>query len=63
MTLGERILEYRAKHRLSLKAFAELAGISLQTVWSIENEQQKPNRLTLKKIEMVLDDGIEHQQN
>lgn len=54
MTLGDAILEYRAKNNLSMRQFAERAGISLQTVNYIEKGLQKPNRTTEAKIKLVL---------
>ena len=53
-TLAERILEYRAKHDMSAKEFAEKCKLSLQTVYSIENGLQKPSKITRVKIENVL---------
>lgn len=62
--LSKKIIDYRAKNNLSMEKFADLCKISTQTVWSIENGQQKPSRLTLAKIEGVLEnDGIEHKQD
>ena len=53
-TLAERILEYRAKHDMSAKEFAEKCKLSLQTVYSIENGLQVPSKITRLKIENVL---------
>lgn len=53
-TLAERILEYRAKHDMSAKEFAEKSKLSLQTVYSIENGLQNPGKITRLKIENVL---------
>lgn len=53
-TLAERILEYRAKHNISAKKFAEKCKLSLQTVYSIENGVQTPSKITRLKIENVL---------
>lgn len=53
-TLAERILEYRALHDISAKEFAKLCKLSLQTVYSIENGLQTPSKITLLKIENVL---------
>ena len=54
MTLGEAILEYRARNNLSMRQFAEKCGISLQTVNYVEKGLQKPSRLTKEKIMLVL---------
>ena len=56
-TLAERILEYRAKHDMSAKEFAEKCKLSLQTVYSIENGLQNPGKITRLKIENVLKEG------
>lgn len=53
-TLAERILEYRALHDISAKEFAQRCKLSLQTVYSIENGLQTPSKITLLKIENVL---------
>lgn len=52
--LSERMLVYRAKHRLSQAKFAEMCGLSLQTINSVENETQQPSKITVAKIELVL---------
>lgn len=54
MTLAERIVEYRAKERISQGEFAKRAGLSTQTVCSIENGLQEPSKVTLAKIELII---------
>ena len=54
-TLAEEIVRYRAKHNISMREMAEICQVSLQTIYSIENEMQEPSRLTREKIRMVLD--------
>lgn len=54
MTLQERMVRYRAAHDLSQAEFAERCKLSLQTVNSIENGLQSPSKLTVAKIELVL---------
>lgn len=64
MTLGERIIYYRAKNRLSQKDFAELCGVTPQTIYAIENGYQKASKTTVIKINLVLDgdnNEFEHQ--
>ena len=67
MTLQEEMIRYRAKHRMSLREFAEEAGLSLQTVHYVERGLQNPLPITEQKIRLVLekDEGneTEHQQN
>ena len=53
--LADAIVLYRAKHGLSQRKFAEKAGVSLQTICSMENGLQSPTRLTEAKIRLVLD--------
>lgn len=52
--IGDRMLEYRARNKMSQKDFAEKCGISTQTVWTVETHQQKPGRMTIAKIELVI---------
>lgn len=52
--LANKIVAYRAKNRLSQTEMAEKCGVSTQTISLIEREQQKPNRVTLAKIEFVV---------
>lgn len=54
--LAERMLVYRARHRLSQAKFAEMCGLSLQTVNSVENGTQQPSKMTVVKIEFVLNE-------
>lgn len=55
MTLQERMVQYRAIHRLSQKELAQKCGVSLQTINSIENGLQNPSRVTAAKIKLVVD--------
>ena len=59
MTLGERILRYRAKEGISQAEMAKRCRISLQAINYIERGRQKPSRLTTAKIEMVLKEEVE----
>ena len=54
MTLGERMVEYRAKERISQTELALRCGLSLQTVHSVETESQTPTKLTKAKIELII---------
>lgn len=54
MTLAERMLDYRAKENISQKELARRVGVTLQTVNSIETQQQTPSRLTVAKIELII---------
>lgn len=57
MTLQDKMVEYRAKHDMSQKVFAEKCGVSLQTINSVENGLQKPSKVTEAKILMVIKEG------
>lgn len=52
--LKQRMWDYRVKHRLSRRKFAEMCGISLQTEQYVERGLQKPSAMTRAKIELVL---------
>lgn len=54
MTLQERMVNYRARNRLSQGELADLCGVSKQTINSIENGNQEPSKVTLAKIELVV---------
>lgn len=56
MTIKKAIVMYRAKHNLSMKAFAEKCGLAMQTIYNIETVGQMPSRVTRTKIEMVIGD-------
>ena len=56
MTLEEKIIRYRAKHRLSQKQMADLCGITLQTLCNVENGIQTPGKITVTKIQLVLEE-------
>ena len=52
--IGERIFEYRGRHELSQKKFAELAGVSDMTINKAETKGIKLHATTHAKIEKVL---------
>ena len=60
MELGEKILEYRARHGLSQEEFANLAQVNVMTINAIENKKRKPLRITAKRIEMILQEDEEN---
>lgn len=43
-SLGVRMITYRAKHRLSMREFAELIDEQLNTIYRIENGVHKPHK-------------------
>lgn len=54
MTLQERMIQYRAKERISQTELAERCGVSYQTINSVENGTQDPSKVTQAKIELVI---------
>ena len=54
MSLAERMIEYRAKERISQQELADRCGVSKQTIYSVENEMQEPSKITKAKIELVI---------
>ena len=58
-TLPERMIEYRARERISQSELARRCGVSLQTINSIENETQEPSKVTEVKIKLVIDEKKE----
>lgn len=55
MSLGDRILEYRARHGLSQEEFANLVQMNVMTINAIENGKRKPLKTTAKKIEIFME--------
>ena len=53
-SLQERMIEFRAKERISQTELARRCGLSKQTINSIENETQEASRITKAKIELVI---------
>lgn len=54
MDLKDRMVEYRAKERITQAELAKRAGISIQTVNSVEQGIQTPSKITKAKIELVV---------
>lgn len=52
--LSERMIEYRAKERISQRELARRVGVTLQTIHSIENGLQEPSKVTRAKIDLVI---------
>lgn len=53
--LSDKMVVYRAKHRISQRELAEMCGVSTQTINSVETDQQKPSRVTETKIRLVIE--------
>ena len=54
MTLQDRMIEYRAKERITQSELAERCGLSYQTLNSIEQGKKDPSKVTKAKIELVI---------
>ena len=54
MSLQDRMIEYRAKERITQVELAERVGVSTQTINSVENGIQEPGKVTRAKIELVI---------
>ena len=44
MTLGERMLQYRAKHNLSQRRLADLLGTNTTAIFRWESNKNKPHK-------------------
>ena len=53
-TIGQEIYEYRKKHELSQKAFAEQIGIDRSYLVQIENGKRIPGREAAFKIARMI---------
>ena len=53
--LVEKILNYRAKHNLSVEKFAKLCNVSSTTIYSVEKGYSNLNRLARQKILNVIE--------
>lgn len=57
--LSDKMVVFRAKHRINQSELAKMCGISTQTVNSVETDQQKPSRVTEAKIRLVIEEREE----
>ena len=56
MTLAEKMVKYRADNKLSMKKFAEMVGINVNSINAIENGGSY-RRTTERKILDVIERG------
>jgi DNA-binding XRE family transcriptional regulator len=54
-SLGVRMLTYRARHRLSQRALADLIGENLMTIYRTENGVCKPHKVTEIRLTEKMD--------
>lgn len=59
MALKDQMIRFRAKHRITQKELAERAGVTVQTICSVETGQQNPSRLTEQKILLAMEEGAD----
>ena len=62
MTIGERMLEYRAKHDLTQKQLAELLGENSNTVFKFENGKTKPHKVNELRLHIKMKE-LEEKEN
>lgn len=55
--LGEKMVVFRARNRLSQADLAKMCGCSLQTINSVENGTQSPSKVTEAKIRLIVEKG------
>lgn len=53
--LSDKMVVFRAKHRINQKQLAQMCGLSTQTINSVETDQQNPSRVTEAKIRLVIE--------
>ncbi len=56
MTLKERMLNYRARNRISQYELAKRLGTSQTNIWRIENEKVKVRKNNLLYFEQKMDE-------
>lgn len=61
--LVNEMVRYRAKHDLSQAELAAKAGLSTQTINSIETGQQTPSKVTEMKLWIVLEEDFEKDES
>lgn len=50
------MVRYRAKNRITQTELAQRCGVTLQTISNVERGIQDPSRVTVQKIELVIED-------
>lgn len=55
--LSQKIVCFRAKNNINQEEFASRCHLTQQTICNIENEKQKPTKLTKQKILNVINEG------
>lgn len=55
MALTDEMMRYRAMHRLGQREFAQMCGVTTQTINRVECGKQKPSKITELKIRMAME--------
>ncbi len=58
MTLAEEMMRYRASHRIGQRKFAELCGLTTQTINRVECGKQTASKMTELKIRMAMEKEV-----
>ena len=68
MSIGERMLKFRAMRRITQKQLSEMLGVPIYTVFSCENNKHKPTKANeiylsskLKELEESENDNVQMQ--
>lgn len=56
MKLKDAVLMYRVKRNMSMKKFAKLCNVTIQTVYNVETLGTKPSKMTAAKLKLVMGD-------
>ena len=56
--LTDLVVDYRVRNNLTMKQMAERCGVSLQTLFNVENEKYKVQRTTVRKILNVIENEV-----
>lgn len=62
MTLGERMLEYRAKHGLTQKQLADLIKENSNTIFKCENNKHKLHKVNELRLHLKMKE-LEEKEN
>lgn len=56
MDLVEKIIDFRARNRMSQKEFAKGVGINRVSLTKIEGRKRKPRTVNARRIEIFMED-------
>lgn len=55
MALADEMMRFRASHRIGQRKFAEMCGLTTQTINRVECGKQKPSKMTELKIRIAME--------